>query len=64
MVLKGSPGTSLCRGAEKVKRRDPKKERTRECKRAIRTYTEAAHSPTLRGNQLKSRAPRLVLQSS
>lgn len=31
MVLKGSPGTSMCRGAEKVKQRDPKIEGTREC---------------------------------
>lgn len=64
MVLKGSPGTTMCRGVEKVKRRNPKKERTRKCKRAIRTYTEAAHSRTLRGSQLKSRVPDLELQSS
>lgn len=64
MVLKRSPGTTMCRGVEKVKRRDPKKERTRKCKRAIRTCTEAAHSCTLRGSQLKSRPPGLVLQSS
>lgn len=25
MVLKGSPGTSMCRGMEKVKQRDHKK---------------------------------------
>ena len=62
--MKGSPGTSMCRGVEKVRRRDPKKKGTKENRRAIRTYTEVAHFPTPREGQLRSRAPDLVLQSS
>lgn len=54
----------MCRGVEKVRRRDPKKKGTKENRRAIRTYTEVAHFPTPREGQLRSRAPDLVLQSS
>lgn len=64
MVLKGSPGTSMCREVEKVRRREPQKKGTKEIKRAIRTYTEVARFPAPRGGQLRSRAPALVLPSS
>lgn len=45
MLLKGSPGTSMCSGVEKVKQRDPKKRQQRSAREAYEPTQRQLTSP-------------------